>query len=94
MKIKIDNLNQLEQFISNETITPKAKFTVFLETLRSYNIMMISFSRGSESMDNKAVEKMLSIIESIKEDPAKSYHGTLVVRWHNKYARLIKAKKE
>ncbi|MEZ7505771.1 hypothetical protein [Flavobacterium sp. Arc2] len=94
MKIQIKNLDQLEQFISDEAITPKAKFTVFLETLRSYNVLIISFKRGSESMDKEAVKKMLSIIESIKEDPAKSYHGTLLVRWKNPYARLIEVKKD
>lgn len=93
MKIKIDNLDQLETFISDETIKPKDRFTVFLEALRSYNIMIISFSRGSEATDNKAVETMLKIIESIKENPDKVWHGTLLVRWHNPYARLINAKK-
>lgn len=94
MKIQINNLDQLEVFLSDETITPKAKFIVFLETLRSYNIMIISFSRGSASMDNKAIEMMFKIIESIKENPIKGRHGTLFVRWHNPYARLIKGKKE
>ena len=93
MKIQIKNLDQLEQFISDEAITPKAKFTVFLETLRSYNVMMISFSSGSEAMDKKAVETMLKIIQSIKEKPDKAWHGTLFVRWRNPYARLIKANK-
>lgn len=94
MKIQIKNLDQLEQFISDEAITPKARFKVFLEALRGYKIMMISFSRGSEAMDRKAIETMLRIIESIKDDPEKTYHGTLLVRWNNPYARLIKAKKE
>lgn len=94
MKIKINNLEQLEQFISDETITPKSKFTVFIEAMRQFKIIVISFSRGLESMDKEAVKKMLCIIESIKEDPVKSYHGTLLVRWKNPYARLIKAKKE
>ena len=94
MKIKINNLEQLEQFISDETITPKSKFTVFIEAMRQFKIMMISFSRGSEAMDRKAIETMLRIIESIKDDPEKTYHGTLLVRWNNPYARLIKAKKE
>ena len=94
MKIKINNLEQLEQFISDETITPKSKFTVFIEAMRQFKIMMISFSRGSEAMDRKAIETMLRIIESIKDDPEKTYHGTLLVRWNNPYARLIKANKE
>jgi hypothetical protein len=94
MKVQINNLNQLEGFILDETITPKSKFTVFLEALQGYNIMIISFNRGSESMDGKAIETMLKIIESIKENPNKSWHGTLFVRWYNPYARLIKQKKD
>lgn len=86
-------VDQLTKFIVDETIKPKDRFTVFLEALKGYNIVIISFSRGSESMDSKAIEMMLKIIESIKENPDKNLHGTLFVRWHNPYARLIKAKK-
>jgi hypothetical protein len=92
MKIQINNLEQLEQFISDEAITPKSKFTVFLQAMRQFKIIVITMPKGSNAKDSEAVKKMLSIIKSIKEDPAKSYHGTLLVRWHNPYARLIKAK--
>lgn len=93
MKIQINNLEELKQFILDEAITPKAKFTVFIEAIRQFKIIVITMPRVLKSQENEAVTKMLSIIESIKEDPAKDYHGTLVVKWKSPYSRAIKAKR-
>lgn len=95
MKVQIENLDQLEDFILDDALSPKSKFIVFREALQGYGILIISFPNDvrMQYLDSRAIETMTKIIGSIKENPSKVWHGTLLVRWKDPNAKAILGKK-
>ncbi|RTY80877.1 hypothetical protein EKM05_14030 [Flavobacterium sp. GSP27] len=77
-KIKISNLDDLEQLVLNPKVSKKDKFRIFVQALRSFPIVFIEIN-GIEDGNNLLIPRMLTIIREIRDDPtASSYSGLTV----------------
>jgi hypothetical protein len=87
-KMKINNLDQLEDLVLNPKISKIDKYLIFKNVLKSFPIIFIDVvtddseaMNGIEDENNTLISKMQKIIREIRDDPtASSYSGMSVIR--------------
>ena len=87
-KIKINNLDQLEDLVLNPKVAKVDKYLIFKQVLHAYPIIFIDIilddsdaMNGIEDENNTLIPKMQRIISEIRNNPtAKSYSGMSVIR--------------
>ena len=83
-KLKIDTLDKLETFISDDSISKEARLEVFEHALKEY-VFFIVLVKDEEQKevfdpDNKIVAEMKRIINEIRTVPQKqNYKGFMVL---------------
>ena len=85
-KIKINNLDQLEDLVLNPKISKVDKYLIFKQVLKSFPIVFIEIVTDDSELqngieDNRLVNDMQRIISEIRADPtAKHYSGMSIIR--------------
>ena len=87
-KIKINNLDQLEDLVLEPKVSKIDKYLIFKNVLQSFPIIFIDIvledseaMNGIEDENNTLIPKMQKIISEIRNNPtAKSYSGMSVIR--------------
>ena len=83
-KLKIDTLEKLETFISNDSLSKEARLEVFEHALKEYVFFIVLVKDEDQKEvfdpDNKIVAEMKRIINEIKATPQKqNYKGFMVL---------------
>ena len=83
-KLKIDTLDKLETFISDDSISKEARLEVFEHALKEYVFFIVVVKDEDQKEvfdpDNKIVTEMKRIINEIKTGPQKqNYKGFMVL---------------
>lgn len=83
-KLKIDTLDKLETFISDDSISKEARLEVFEHALKEYVFFIVLVKDEDQKEvfdpDNKIVAEMKRIINEIKTVPQKqNYKGFMVL---------------
>ena len=83
-KLKIDTLDKLETFISDDSISKEARLEVFEHALKEYVFFIVLVKDEDQKEvfdpDNKIVAEMKRIINEIKTPPQKqNYKGFMVL---------------
>ena len=83
-KLKIDTLDKLETFISDDSISKEARLEVFEHALKEYVFFIVLVKDEDQKevfdTDNKIVAEMKRIINDIKTVPQKqNYKGFMVL---------------
>lgn len=83
-KLKIDTLEKLETFISNDSLSKEARLEVFEHALKEYVFFIVLVKDEDQKevfdTDNKIVAEMKRIINEIKTVPQKqNYKGFMVL---------------
>ena len=83
-KLKIDTLEKLETFISNDSLSKEARLEVFEHALKEYVFFIVVVKDADQKEvfdpDNKIVAEMKRIINEIKTVPQKqNYKGFMVL---------------
>ena len=83
-KLKIDTLDKLETFISDDSISKEARLEVFEHALKEYVFFIVlvkdEYQKEVFDPDNKIVAEMKRIINEIKTVPQKqNYKGFMVL---------------
>lgn len=83
-KLKIDTLEKLETFISNDSLSKEARLEVFEHALKEYVFFIVLVKDEDQKEvfdpDNKIVAEMKRIINEIKTAPQKqNYKGFMVL---------------
>ena len=83
-KLKIDTLDKLETFISNDSLSKEARLEVFEHALKEYVFFIVLVKDEDQKEvfdpDNKIVAEMKRIINEIKTVPQKqNYKGFMVL---------------
>ena len=83
-KLKIDTLEKLETFISNDSLSKEARLEVFEHALKEYVFFIVLVKDEDQKEvfdpDNKIVAEMKRIINEIKTVPQKqNYKGFMVL---------------
>ena len=83
-KLKIDTLDKLETFISDDSISKEARLEVFEHALKEYVFFIVLVKDEDQKEvfdpDNKIVAEMKRIINEIKATPQKqNYKGFMVL---------------
>lgn len=83
-KLKIDTLEKLETFISDESLSKAARLEVFEHALKEYVFFIVLVKDEDQKEvfdpDNKIVAEMKRIINEIKTTPQKqNYKGFMVL---------------
>lgn len=87
-KLKIDTLEKLETFISNETIIIEKRLEVFVEALKDYKffIIEIKYDETCKKIENveAVARQMVRVVQDIREAPESKFHfGFSVLYKHN-----------
>ena len=82
-KLKIDTLEKLETFISDDSISKEARLEVFEHALKEYVFFIVVVKDEDQKEvfdpDNKIVAEMKRIINEIKTAPQKQNHKGFMV---------------
>lgn len=83
-KQKINSLDDLSRFISDDTVSKELKLKVFIESLKDYpvTVMPIFSDRGSNLVhdrDNSLVTNMRRALDEIKADGSKEFYSGFMV---------------
>mgnify|MGYP003492099374 FL=1 len=83
-KLKIDTLDKLETFISDDSISKEARLEVFEHALKEYVFFIVLVKDEDQKEvfdpDKKIVAEMKRIINEIKTSPQKqNYKGFMVL---------------
>jgi hypothetical protein len=85
-KIKIDSLEKLERFISNEKVSKESRFKVFKLALKDY-VFYVELDKGEHvgffDPESKIIADMKQQIEKIKATPQSSHYRGLMVIYNN-----------
>lgn len=87
-KMKISNLEDLEDLVLNPKVSKADKYLVFKQVLKSFPILFIEIitddselQNGIEDENNTLIPKMQKIISEIRNNPtATNYSGMSVIR--------------
>ena len=84
MKQKINSLDDLSRFISDENVTKELKLKVFLESLKAYpvRVMTISLNSSKNLVDdpyNRLVPNMQRVLSEIAADGNKEFYSGFMV---------------
>jgi hypothetical protein len=81
-KIKIDSLEKLERFISNEKVSKESRFKVFKLALKDY-VFYVELDKGENvgffDPESKIIADMKKKISEIKKTPQSSHYRGLMV---------------
>lgn len=87
-KMKISNLEDLEDLVLNPKVSKEDKYLIFSQVLKSFPIVFIEIvtddselQKGIEDKNNTLIPKMLKIISEIRNNPtATNYSGMSLIR--------------
>ncbi|NRT11154.1 hypothetical protein [Flavobacterium sp. 14A] len=90
--LKINNLNDLEAFISDEALNKEHRFDVFNEALKdfSFYVVIVKDENQNQIVDhqNKLVENMKRLINEIRTNPTKNNYTGFTVIYKEDLTRL------